>query len=96
MAEFGLRDLEAAEKDLRHALKLNPGSARALYNLGVLLLEQKRAAEAVYYLERARDTGSDAPELSINLVRAYLAKRIGPWKLLGQPDGASARIQHSL
>src|SRR2546426_12585025 len=39
IAERGLRSPEHAEAALRHSLVLNPRSANALYNLGVILLE---------------------------------------------------------
>src|SRR5579885_3530900 len=64
--------LSIAESDLRRSLDLNPNSQNALYNLGVLLLESKKPVEAVNFLERAEKIGPASPEISANLVRAYL------------------------
>ncbi len=72
MAEDRLHDLPSAEKHLRVALDLDPRSGSVLYNLGVLLLEEKKSREAIRYLERAAETSSQGPELSVNLIRAYL------------------------
>jgi len=57
---------------LRHAVKLNPTAVNALYNLGVLLLEDKKPDEAAKYFERARRDGPLNPELAVNLIRAHL------------------------
>jgi Flp pilus assembly protein TadD len=72
IAERDLGHLSAAESDLRRSLDLNPNSQNALYNLGVLLLESKKPVEAVNFLERAEKIGPASPEISANLVRAYL------------------------
>jgi len=69
----------AAEAALRRAVNLEPAAVNALYNLGVLLLDDKKPADAVKYFEKARKAGPLSPELAINLVRAHLE------------DGQSAR-----
>lgn len=65
-------DRPAAEAALRRAVDLNPGAANALYNLGVLLLEDKKPAEAAVFFEKARRTGPLTQELAVNLMRADL------------------------
>ena len=65
-------DRQAAEADLRHAVKLKPTAVNALYNLGVLLMEDKKPAEAAQYFEKARNAGPLSPELAVNLIQAYL------------------------
>jgi Flp pilus assembly protein TadD len=65
-------DRAAAEAALRRSLKLEPTAVNALYNLGVLLLDDKKPAEAAGYFEKARQAGPLSPELAINLVRAHL------------------------
>jgi len=42
-----------AERHFRQAIRIDPGSARAHHNLGILLLDQGRAAEASAALDRA-------------------------------------------
>jgi tetratricopeptide (TPR) repeat protein len=46
-------DLERAEECYRRAITAAPGSADAHINLGFVLLEQKRTADAKYYLQQA-------------------------------------------
>ena len=72
MSEFNLGNASGAEKHMRRALELNPRSTAVQYNLGVLLLNQKRPKEAVTFLLEAARTTRPTPELSVNLVRAYL------------------------
>jgi tetratricopeptide (TPR) repeat protein len=61
-----------AEGYLRRSLQLNPNSIDAQYNLGVLLLEEGKPAQGVVQLESADRAGPPTPEISVNLVRAYL------------------------
>ena len=72
VAELHLGNAPAAERCLRHALELNPQSVNTLYNLGVLLLDQKKPRQAIPYLEKASQAGPPSPELSVNLIGAYL------------------------
>jgi tetratricopeptide (TPR) repeat protein len=72
MAEVHLGNAPVAERCLRHALELNPQSVNTLYNLGVLLLDQKKPRQAIPYLEKASQAGPSSPELSVNLIGAYL------------------------
>ena len=53
-------------------MKLEPQAQSALYNLGLLRLEDQNPKEAAAYLEKARQSGPLSPELAINLTRAYL------------------------
>ena len=53
LVEVNLGNLQSAEKSFRRALQLEPRSASTLYNLGVLLLQQDRAGEAIFYLQKA-------------------------------------------
>ncbi len=68
-------DRPAAETAFREAVKLNPAAVSALYNLGVLLLDERKPAEAADYLERARQVDPNNQELTVNLIRAELESR---------------------
>lgn len=73
ITEVRLGNLPGAEDALRRSVLLSPLSVNALYNLGVVLLDEKKPAEAVGHLEKASKLAVPAPELSVHLVRAYLA-----------------------
>jgi len=47
MADLRLHHPAAAEKNLRHALTLDPRSGSVLYNLGVLLLEEEQGSSSL-------------------------------------------------
>jgi tetratricopeptide (TPR) repeat protein len=49
-----------------------------LYNLGVLLLDEKRAPEAIPLFEKARQSGPPSAELAANSLRAYLEAKRNP------------------
>lgn len=70
--EFHLKEFRSAESALRSALQRDPKSLDIRYNLGVLLLEQKRPLEAVTYFDQASRVPQAAPEVFTNLIRAYL------------------------
>jgi len=72
ISEARLGNLPQAEDSLRRALTLDPNSLPAVYNLGVVLLDQKKPVEGAPYLERAYRKGPASPELAVNLVRCYL------------------------
>ncbi len=65
-------DPKAAEAALRQAVLLDRSAVSALYNLGVLLLDEKKPAEAADYFEKARQAGPLSQELAVNLIRARL------------------------
>ena len=50
--QMARKDLPAAEKDLRHALQINPQHTAAMNDLAVLLLNQGKRAEAQGLLEQ--------------------------------------------
>ncbi|PYT30373.1 MAG: hypothetical protein DMG58_14595 [Acidobacteria bacterium] len=72
MSALHMNDRAAAEASLRRAIKLEPAAVNALYNLGVLLLDDKKPADAAKYFEKAKQAGSLSAELAINLIRAHL------------------------
>jgi predicted Zn-dependent protease len=72
MADFNLHHLAAAEEALGEAWRLDPRSGSVNYNIGVVLLEQKRARDALPFLHRASTIGPGSTETAVNLVRAYL------------------------
>jgi Flp pilus assembly protein TadD len=72
MSALHMDDRAAAEAALRRAIKLEPSAVNALYNLGVLLLDNKKPADAAKYFEKAKQAGPMSPELAINLIRANL------------------------
>ena len=62
--------IDLAEKQFREVLRLNPADRDGNYNLGLVLLAEKKPLEAIPFLERVhpQDTAS-----RFNLARAYLA-----------------------
>jgi tetratricopeptide (TPR) repeat protein len=62
--------IDLAEKEFREVLRLHPADRDGNYNLGTVLLAEKKPLEAIPFLERVhpQDTAS-----RINLTRAYLA-----------------------
>jgi len=62
--------IDLAEKEFREVLRLNPADRDGNYNLGLVLLAEKKPPEAIAYLERVHppDIASE-----FNLTRAYLA-----------------------
>ena len=61
------RQWDLAEREFRAALRTDPASADANYNLGVLLLMKGSSAEAIPHLQLVH-----TPQAQMNLVRAYL------------------------
>jgi protein O-GlcNAc transferase len=72
ISEMALGNHSAAEKALRRALELNPQSENTLYNLGTLLLDEKRPRESIRYFEEASRLDPGSPEPAINAIRACL------------------------
>jgi len=62
--------IDLAEKEFREVLRLNPTDRNGNYNLGLVLLAEKKPLEAITYLERVhpRDIASQ-----FNLTGAYFA-----------------------
>jgi tetratricopeptide (TPR) repeat protein len=83
-AEFLSGDDEAAEKSLRRALALKPGSADAALSLARLLREQGRAAEAEILVEGV--LGEDPLNIRALRLGADLAREKGP---AGEADAAA-------
>ena len=63
-------DAPGAEQSLREAIKLAPRHGPALTELGALLTDSNRAAEAVPLLQSARDIRKDDPKNNLMLARA--------------------------
>jgi Flp pilus assembly protein TadD len=79
-AEYGMgrengASLQAAEKHVRHALKLGPADWRSHLLLGKLLAASRRDREAVTALEKAIALKSESPEAYYVLGQAL--KRLG-------------------
>jgi len=66
------KKLDAAEKEFRTGLRLDPKNRDANYNLGVLLMARGSPGEAIPYFERVRPANA---ETSLNLIRAYLESK---------------------
>ena len=70
-------DPRAAERDLRHAVQIDPSDARAHLYLGIALILQGRNEEGVTALERARQL--DPVSLKINarlgMIYAFVGRR---------------------
>jgi choline-sulfatase len=62
---------DAAADAYRRAGSLDPRSADAANGLGVLLVQQRRAADAIPYFERALQSAPDLIEARLNLGIAY-------------------------
>lgn len=71
-AEYHLGELGEAESSFRRSLAINPNSPNTLYDLGILLLDLRRPATAIQYLEHSQKLMPPNRALSINLIRAYL------------------------
>jgi predicted Zn-dependent protease len=82
-AEFLSGNDEAAEKSLRRALALKPGSADAALSLARLLREEGRAAEAGVLVEKV--LGEDPQNIRALRLGADLAREKGP---AGEADAA--------
>ena len=68
----GQRKMNEAEAAYRTATNLRPDYAAAHHNLGALLAEMNRAAEALERLDRARTLGVGGRELALNRGHALL------------------------
>ncbi len=55
--ELGLREFVEAQKDLEHAVRLDPGNLDSHYHLGLAFYFQGRFAEAAVHFGHARDLG---------------------------------------
>jgi len=66
------RRLQDGKRELEQAIKLDPHQADAEYDLGVVMLELGDPSIAVAHLTRSRILNSRKPDVSFNIVRAYL------------------------
>lgn len=66
-----IRDLPAAEQELRAELAQRQSHGMANFRLGQVLLTTEREAEAILYLERARAALPHLPEVPRELGKAY-------------------------
>jgi Flp pilus assembly protein TadD len=66
-ARRALGDLTGAERAYTRALQINPGYADAANGMGVILVQQQRAGEAVPFLERAAASDASLIEAQLNL-----------------------------
>jgi tetratricopeptide (TPR) repeat protein len=87
-ALLSLKKGEAAEEQLKGALKADPGRAEAHYNLGLLLLEGERPEEALEHLQRAIEIRPNTP-----LAWYYLGKA---QQELGRAEEAVRTFQRTL
>ncbi len=90
--------LEVAERDFRRVIALDPRSAPAHTNLGVVLMRQKRWSEARMELQRAQTLTPAEPGIALNLgLVSYrsndFAGAIGPFQtaLRLAPESKQAR-----
>lgn len=74
-ARFQAGDYDAAEIEYRNVLRLDPGNALALRNLGLMSFEQGRIARAYVLLTEARKSRPD--DLTIRLKLALLLPSTG-------------------
>jgi Flp pilus assembly protein TadD len=64
---MGRKSFVAAEKDLRHALELNPQHTGAMNDLAVLLGNQGKKAEALALLQKALQINPQDRNAAANL-----------------------------
>ncbi|MBE7411925.1 MAG: tetratricopeptide repeat protein [Leptospiraceae bacterium] len=68
---FNRGDFEGAEHHFREALRLKPSDAKYLYNLGTILLKQKKNEEAISLFQKALDAGANEPEVYRYIAEAF-------------------------
>ncbi len=82
------KQFDQAALHLQQAVAIKPDDPLANMNLGSLLLQLNRPAEAVLYLKRAKDWGYEEPKLLYQLGSAYMQS--------GRLSEASATFQQVL
>ncbi len=87
---------EPAKREFRAALRIDPSNADANYNLGVLLMMNGTAAEAIPHFQRVHSVQSQ-----LNLVRALLQthrtdQALRTAESLGQSSKGDVQVQFSL
>lgn len=70
-----LGDIKQAKRYYKRAISLNPRFGKAYYNLGNVLLDQKKYDEAIAMYRKAIESGFNTPEVHNNLGLALM--RIG-------------------
>jgi len=95
--QYGMGELEDAEKALRRALRLDPDSAGAAENLGALLFAQSRKAEAAPWLTQAMQAASgEKRDVLERLIAQCNSTQGEPEKAAGEagpgPDACSENL----
>ena len=72
------KDLAAAETHFRLALQIEPDSTNNLANLGKVLLDQGKLAEALTYLQPAAEAGSRAAQLNLVWILSTAPRIVSP------------------
>jgi tetratricopeptide (TPR) repeat protein len=85
MAYFRTDELKEATQQLEEVLKLDANNFNALDGMGIVLLRQKKGAEAVKYLERALAVNDKDMMVHVHLSLAH--------KQLNQPDLAKQALE---
>jgi tetratricopeptide (TPR) repeat protein len=80
--------LAEAEAGYRSAVARNGNDPRALHMLGAVLIQQRRPADAVGFLQRAREIAPRVPEIHFALGEAL--------RMTGQPAPAEAAYRQAL
>ncbi len=83
---------QEAMRPLLQVLQADPSNARAYNDLGVILLRQQKATDAVSYLERASSLKPDVPESALNLGIAY--EKTSQWEKASKAYGGYLGIAH--
>jgi tetratricopeptide (TPR) repeat protein len=81
-------EFNGAEHHFREALSIQPSNARYLYNLGIVLLKQKKSEQAVGVFQKAIDSGSSEPQ-----IYRYIAESLNDLK---QYDQAIQALEKAL
>ena len=78
MERFKERDYPAAEQEMRAVVEMEPRNAEALRILGLSLVRQGKAAEAIPVLESAVAVGPDFPDAKLALAAGYATEKKYP------------------
>ena len=78
MERFKERDYAGAEQEMRDVVEMEPRNAEALRILGLSMVRQGKATEAIPVLESAVAVGPDFPDAKLALAAGYAAEKQYP------------------
>ena len=93
-AQLALKNLAEAERGFRKAVELDPNYSQAHANLGALLAQQGRKAEAIPFLEKALAGIDPAQKATLEKFLSFCKQAGAP--TAGASSGALKQIAHTL